>query len=314
MRDSIIISLLLGAGALGHPHYKLNNPLAHIHRHKRDHQPDKVEKFVENGRVVVNDIFFQTVYQNGAPAPSPAAKADIVKPPVVYVTAAPVAAHEDYSRPKHEHKQFEHQQAEHKKVQQPKKPEVHPQVQQVKQVEPVKQVVTPPKKVVAPPAKPVQPSTGGSNDGSPMSGHKSYLQTANYFRKLQGFPEFEYDDTLQGNSATTNNADGAVKMAHQLNAGSNAQCIAQGDDTTTSGDLTPFDLVYLGWLCEIPQDNLGDMCDKMKAATHMQMNYQDPGHANILRSTSYKTIGCNYKTSVTPQPNFQGMWTCDLGL
>ena len=101
-------------------------------------------------------------------------------------------------------------------------------------------------------------------------------------------------------------------MTHELNAGSYAQCIAEGDDSTTSGSWSPFDLIYLGWLCEIPEANLGDDCSAMEAATHMFVNTTDPGHANILRTSGYTQMGCNYQAATESHDNYQGLWTCDF--
>ena len=101
-------------------------------------------------------------------------------------------------------------------------------------------------------------------------------------------------------------------MTHELNAGSFAQCIAEGDDSTSSGSWSPFDLIYLGWLCEIPEDNLGDGCSVMEAATHMIVNTTEPGHAQILRTESYTQMGCNYMAATESHDNYQGLWTCDF--
>lgn len=300
MRTSIVISVLLGAGALGHPHFKLNNPLGHLHHHKRQDGPSEVKTYVENGRVIVDDIFIKTVYGNSVPAPSPAAAAApvnekvAVPAPVVTVTAAPVQAQQKWAKP--QQKQEEHPQQQ----QQQPKPQPKPQ--------PAPDSVT---SVAAAPVQTQPASSGGSNDGSPMSGSKSLLQTANYFRNLQGYNDLEYDSTLQGNAAKTNTADGGNEMKHELNAGSLAQCIAEGHDSTTAGDLSPFDLIYLAWLCEIPEPNLGTMCATMKTATGMSDHTSDPSHAKILRTASYTKMGCNFLES-TNKASYGGLWTCDF--
>ena len=129
-----------------------------------------------------------------------------------------------------------------------------------------------------------------------------------------GLPTFTYDSTLGANSAKTNNDDGANSMTHELNAGSFAQCIAQVDNNSGGGGFTPFELTYLGWLCEIPDSRLGNDCSAMESATNMQINYSDPGHANILRNVvgTYTKMGCNYMASTESHANFAGMWTCDF--
>ena len=137
------------------------------------------------------------------------------------------------------------------------------------------------------------------------------LESANHFRNLQGLPSFTWDSTLEANAAKTNKDDGGNSMTHELNAGSFAQCIAEGSDTTASGSYSPFDLIYLGWLCEIPSSDLGDGCSVMEAATHMMVDTNDPGHANILRTESYTKIGCAYQAA-TEKQIYAGLWTCDL--
>ena len=289
MRVSIFVPLVFGAGAIAHPHLKLGNALGHLH-HRRD-QPELIKTIVQGDVVDVEDVFVKTVYADGAAAPAPAATPApvvdyVAAPPVVTHTAAPAPApvkvQEDYH------------------VQSP--PE-----------NPAPSPAPAPASTPAPapaPSPSAAPST--SDDGAPLSGGKSILESANYFRNLQGYPSFTYSTTLEGNSAKTNQDDGGNSMTHELNAGSYAQCIAEGDDSTTSGSWSPFDLIYLGWLCEIPEANLGDDCSVMEAATHMFVNTTDPGHANILRTASYSQIGCNYMAATESHDNYQGLWTCDF--
>ena len=287
MRASIFVSLVFGAGALAHPHLKLGNALAHVH-HKRD-QPAIIKTIVEGGVVDVEDVFVKTVFANGAAAPAPAA---VTPPPVVKVVAqpapvtttaapAPVPVKEDYH------------------VQSPPQQESPPENQPA------------PTSTPAPAPAPAS-SAASAGDGAPTSGGKSILESANYFRNLQGYPPFTYSSQLEANAAKTNKDDGGNSMTHELNPGSYAQCIAEGDDSTTSGSWSPFDLIYLGWLCEIPQGNLGDDCSVMEAATHMFVNTNDPGHAQILRTEGYTQMGCNYIVATESQPNYKGLWTCDF--
>ncbi|KAK4691456.1 hypothetical protein P7C71_g5547, partial [Lecanoromycetidae sp. Uapishka_2] len=309
MRTSVVISVLLGAGALGHPTFKLNNPLAHLHHHhKRQGGPSEVKTYVENGRVVVDDIFVKTVYGNSVPAPSPVAAAPapveekVAEAPVVTVVAtpaAPVQVHEEWAQP--QQKQEEPQAQQENQVQ-----------QQQQQAAPVAAAAPVQTQAAAPASSPA--SSGGSGDGSPMSGGKSILTTANFFRKLQGYNELTYDDTLQGNSVKTGQDNGGNKMKHELNPGSSAQCIAESENLSQSaGDLTQFDLIWLGWLCEIPAADLGDMCTIMNSTTNMHIEYYygDPGHANILRTASYTKLGCSYQVPTLPQ-TYAALWTCDF--
>jgi len=290
MRTSIVIQVLLGAGALAHPHFKLDNPLAHVH-HKRQ-QPAKIITTTIGNQVEVIDEFVQTVYgppSSSTPAPTTTA---IVAAPEKLAVAPVNNVH--YEAPKA---------AEN----------VVPASITPVSITPVS--VTPTPTSTPPPvqssAAPVV-STGGSDDGAPLSGGVSILDTANKYRALMGYSSYEYNSTLAANSAKTNHDDGADVMTHELNPGSFAQCIAEVDNNAGADGLSPFELTYLAWLCEIKDARIDSLCTQMLAATNMKIDYADPGHAQILRSTTYSQIGCNYLTSTQSQTNFAGMWTCDF--
>ena len=159
-------------------------------------------------------------------------------------------------------------------------------------------------------ASPAPSSSSGGSDGAPVINGVSILDTANHYRTLMGFGTFTYSSTLQNNAAKTNKDDGANQMKHELNSGSMGQVIGQVDNTDGTAQLTSFALAYLGWLCEIADSRLGNECDQMEKATNMDSKGQT-GHAEILRSTSYKQIGCNYQTPTQPQ-SYKGLWTCDF--
>ena len=151
-------------------------------------------------------------------------------------------------------------------------------------------------------------------DTAPNSMGKSILGTANYWRKVwaPNTTDFVWDETLAGNARQTTvlpvtngqNEGGASQMNHHLFPGSNAQCINEGDGDQMNGDLTPFEVAWLGWLCEEPQN--GIPCDKINESYG-----GDVGHAQIIIGDVNK-IGCYYMDSTTPSPNFKGMWTCDF--
>lgn len=83
------------------------------------------------------------------------------------------------------------------------------------------------------------------------------------------------------------------------------------------GGVTPFELSYLAWLCEVPSNKLAvngqDGCKLVSDNLHMY--YTDTGHYDILTSAKYTKIGCAFadnpdKDNKTP---YQGLWVCDLG-
>ena len=167
-------------------------------------------------------------------------------------------------------------------------------------------------KISLPPAKLV-------TRGSPVSGGVSVIDTINKWRSLYNVNTLTWSDQLAGNAQKTGIDDGGVNENHELNPGSFAQVIAPSAESFTQdlqGD-TPFELTYVGWLCEIPSDpqlQTGtDQCALVNNVLHYV--YGETGHHDILVSTSYNTIGCAF----TQNPNakagspYQGLWICDLG-
>ena len=161
---------------------------------------------------------------------------------------------------------------------------------------------------------------------SPNSMGKSVIGTANYWRNTwnSSLGPFEWDATLAGNARSTavdpiinvngklENEGGANQMNHNLNPGSMAQCINEGDGTTIDDGLTPFEQAWLGWLCERPNDNIP--CNEIGETGHYAIDpstgQPDTGHADIIQG-GYTKIGCYYQDG-TDHPAFVGMWTCDF--
>lgn len=302
MRASIVVPVLLGAGAFAHPHFKLNNPLAHLH-HKRN-APAEVHTTTVNGVIQVEEVYVQTIWGPDPPSSTPVpttTPAAVVAPQKLAVKPVEDAP-KTTSTPAVIVHNYNHHNKGAAEVQQSTTPIPSP-----KSTTPVPEVP----KSSTPAAVPSNAAVA-SNGGEPKSGGKSILDSANKFRAIMGLPAFTYSGKLDANAAKTNNDNGADKMKHQLNDGSNAQCITQVNNLTGDGVYTPFELSYLGWLCEIPDGRLGDACKAMDQATHMRIT--ETGHAEILRNAGYKNMGCNYLTSKEPEkhPEYQGMWTCDF--
>ncbi|KAF2752154.1 hypothetical protein M011DRAFT_393868 [Sporormia fimetaria CBS 119925] len=100
---------------------------------------------------------------------------------------------------------------------------------------------------------------------------------------------------LEGNCLNTVQS-GGTKMVHKLNPGTYGQVLAPGD----AGD---FEHVFVGgWLCELPNDSgMNGICETASKG----WNYMgQTGHAEILRSNEYSTIGC---------ANNGHIWCCDVG-
>ena len=293
MRTSVILSVLLGAGAIAHPHYKLNNPLAHRHHKRQD--PIVAVDDLKNAQGQVTEVLdiaeaVVTVYAGGAPAPSPAAAAAEVHVNADYHVAAP-------------------------QQQQPKEAE--------KPSTPVPAVAPKPAPAAAPAATPAPavvtsaPSSGGS--GATIGG-QNFVDVANKWRSKQGLGTFAWDDGLAAVSANTNTANGANSMIHHNVAPSLGQVIAQGSSSLTGsssqGELGPMDLFYLGWICELSGEIPDFPCSDATAATHMNTNGEFI-HAQILMNPQYTKLGCNYMDATDPASQvfpdtYQGMLTCDV--
>ena len=105
-----------------------------------------------------------------------------------------------------------------------------------------------------------------------------------------------------GNPTETPNGEGgAWVMGHHLFSGSNGQCIAEGDNTQSKGDLTPIETMFLMWICEKPSAGIQDMC------TAVGQTGGDPncecadiekscscGHAIIIENSGMNSIGCYF--------------------
>ena len=172
----------------------------------------------------------------------------------------------------------------------------------------------------------ITPSGSEAWTTSPNSMGKSVIGTINYWRNKwhPGAGDFVWDATLATNARLTTvnpnqpewddvkkqwvdtNEQGANVMNHHLYAGSNAQCINEGDGTSMNGDLTPFEVAFLGWICEEPNDSIP--CGQIPEAGH----YSSTGHADIIGGT-YTKVGCHYMDATKGgEPGWKGMWTCDF--
>ena len=309
MLTSIVLSVLLGAGAIAHPHYKLNNPLAHHHHHKRA-DPIVAVDYLKNAQGQVTEVMdiaeaVKTVDAGGAPAPSPAPQP--IEAGEVHVNAdyhVPAAAQPHQAAPK---------EAEKAAPAPAPKPAPAPAPKPAAAPAPVKEAAAP---VVAKPAP--APSSGGS--GAVIGGQNA-LDVANKWRSMQSLPTFAWDEDLESASANTNTANGANQMVHRNVAQGQGQVIAQGSSTLTGpssqGTLGPIDLLYLGWICEKSDEIPEAPCSAATAATHMNSEGQTD-HALILMDPSFTKIGCNFMDATDPGAQsfpdiFQGMYVCTLG-
>lgn len=315
MRTSILLSVLLGAGAIAHPHYKLNNQLAHNHHKRQD--PIVATDYLKNAQGQVTEVVdiaeaVATVYAGGATAPSAAAVAQPNE------AGAEVHVNADFHVAAPANSQSNGNGQAASQNQQPKEAE--------KQSTPAPATAPKPAPAAAPapapapaaaPAKAVVPASGGS--GATIGG-QNVIDVANKWRTMQGLGNFTWDDGLATVSANTNIANGANTMDHHNVAPSLGQVIAQGSNSLTGpssqGQLGPIDLLYLGWICELSGEIPDFPCSDATAATHMNSEGQTD-HATILMNPQYSKMGCNYMDATDPSAQvapdiFQGMFTCDV--
>lgn len=142
-----------------------------------------------------------------------------------------------------------------------------------------------------------------------------------------------------GHAFETPNGEGrGWVMGHHLFNGSNGQCIAEGDNTKSKGDLTPIETMFLMWICEKPSSGIQDMCATI-GSTNGDPNCNcanieescSCGHAMIIQDTGMNSIGCYFMNAVaegktdnavndlekaqelgTPGNSAPGMLTCDF--
>ena len=166
-------------------------------------------------------------------------------------------------------------------------------------------------------------SSPPSNDivlfGPPTSGGVSIIDTINKWRSLYNVNSLSWSDQLAANAQKTGDDNHGETENHELNPGSFAQVItpgAQSFNNDLRGD-TPFELCFVGWLCEVPSDSQlqsgTDQCALVKEV--LNLVFSGTGHHDILTSSNYKSVGCAFTQNPNAQPGspYQGLWVCDLG-
>ncbi|KAM7188046.1 hypothetical protein V8F33_010903 [Rhypophila sp. PSN 637] len=124
-----------------------------------------------------------------------------------------------------------------------------------------------------------------------------YMDIVGDWRWRMGLYQLQYSSALEANARKTV-VDSNGQMVHQLNKGSFGQVLAPGG--TSDNDF--WRVLVGGWLCELPNaPGMNGVCAEASKGWYYG---GQTGHAEIMRSTQYKTIGC---------ANYKGIWACDLG-
>ena len=159
-------------------------------------------------------------------------------------------------------------------------------------------------------------------DGSPNSGGVSLLTIVNKWRVKYNVPTLTWSTILAANAQKTGDDGQGSIQRHELNPGTHAQVICPGQKNPATNYMpdTPFELSYVAWLCERPQepqltnDNGINQCQLEMKNLFIQNTPGVYGHHDILVSTSYKIIGCAFAVNpaVSNTSTYQGLWVCDL--
>lgn len=237
MRTSLVIAVLLGVGALGHPHFKLTNPLGHNNHKRQDPiSPSIATKTWYNAQgqateVEIDVTEVKTVYQDGVLQPVPAttiipAPAEVtifVTPDTAKVNevqvkqqnefhAAPTQQYEEAAQAKQLQKTApqHNQESPHQGQSQTSNVPVLP----VQPGTPVSSILAAaPAPVVSTSAASPSPitdtsSSSGSSAGPMTIGGQNALNVANKWRAAQGLPAFQWSDEMHANSKNTSTFDG----------------------------------------------------------------------------------------------------------
>ena len=125
------------------------------------------------------------------------------------------------------------------------------------------------------------------------------MATVNEWRAKLGLPAFQQSSKREATALKTAK-DGNGNMVHQLLPGTFGQVLAPGKPDEF------FHCFVGGWLCERPDmAGMNGIC----ATASKGWYYTSTGHADILTSKNYKTIGCANAIG----SNGVGIWACDLG-
>lgn len=125
----------------------------------------------------------------------------------------------------------------------------------------------------------------------PFARADATLDTFNKYRAIMNVPALSHSDVLQANVQKTLD-DHPGQMVHELNPGTLAQVLAQGDCADFESALK------YGWICEIPSLLPPGSCD---GSTYDYGGQTE--HAEIVSSTDYTQVACACE---------QGIWGCDL--
>jgi hypothetical protein len=145
------------------------------------------------------------------------------------------------------------------------------------------------------------------------------IKSINEYRTLAGLPKQKWDTRLAANAAKTGQASGGKNLIHQRNPGTSTQVLTFGYSDEDKCEkktpaLTPFEVYYLGWLCEVASDKgLQGKCPQIIKMAGINVAGQR-GHHDTRADKVQLKIGCAFtrKANAKKCEQFPGIWACDL--
>jgi len=155
------------------------------------------------------------------------------------------------------------------------------------------------------------------------------IDVINYWRAISNSGDLKWSTQLQANAQKTGDDNKGSTQDHELNPGTYGQVITPGQQTFIAGadgkGDSPFEMSYLAWLCEAPSNPgtnttagygiSGTVNQCQVVADNLHITMSGTGHADILKDSDYKTIGCAFAKNAAAAADspWQGLWVCDLG-
>ncbi|KAL8706117.1 MAG: hypothetical protein Q9201_000819 [Fulgogasparrea decipioides] len=122
----------------------------------------------------------------------------------------------------------------------------------------------------------------GQSGSPPSSGDDSLLTTINRWRSAFGANALSWSQDMVNAAANTGQLNGgtsSMSLQHH-NPSDAAEVIAPGSDTDMGQDLkgrSPFEISLISWLCENPENAMGDSCDVQAGVMNTYDARKNPG-------------------------------------
>ena len=145
------------------------------------------------------------------------------------------------------------------------------------------------------------------------------IQVINKWRGAYKLPLMDWAEDLAINAYNTAQANKGVLQDHDLPPYDGAlkvgQVIAPGNSAhlPSYGALSPFEVAYLSWLCEVPTDpEIESVCPQAVAANKVKYCTNCSSHHDLLLDPAFIQIGCGFFQNPTAPPGstWNGVYVC----